>query len=175
MKLRKLSKVTVGIAVIRVLFLVGIVAAAVLMYYDWVMTLTGAVPKVRFYRWADATQVNTIDLPYNIFTDAWLIDDNATYGIKNNDATTDYATYLWVEAISDKSKLANFTIVILRPDGTQAAKWTSTGFTNLGETNAVNWLATKSTTYTIQIYIMGSGTVVPGDTVTCDLMLKTIA
>lgn len=176
--LRKLRKVSIGISaltIIKALFLVGAVAGAMLLYYDWTFSLTGAVPKVRFYKWADATQTNTITLPYNIFADALLVEDNATYGIKNNDAANDYMVYLWAEAISDASKLANITIVILHPDGTQACKWTSTSFTNLGEANAVGWLAIRSTVYTIQVFIEGSSTVVVGDTVTCDLKLKMAA
>lgn len=162
------------IATIGMLLLVGIVAGAMLLYYDWTMTLTGANPKVRFYKWADATQTNTINLPYNIYPNSWLIDENATYGIKNNDASNDYTVYLWVEAISDASKLANLTITILHPNGTHAAKWTTTTFTNVGETYAVNWLANRNTIYTIQVLVSGSNTIAVGDTVTCDLRLKTI-
>ena len=179
MKLRKnLGRVTLrlpALAILKALFLIGVVVAAIVLYYDWTMSLTGANPNVRFYKWADATQANTVNLPYNIYLDAWLIDDNATYGIKSNDPTNDYTVYLWVQAISDTSKLANLTIVILHPDGTQAAKWTSTTFTNLGEAYAVNWLAKKNTIYTVQLFIKGSSTILVGDTVTCDLKLKTFA
>jgi len=163
------------LATIGVLLLVGIVAGATLLYYDWTTNLTAANPKVRFRKWTDATQANTVNLPYNIYLDSWLIDDNATYGIKNNDPTNDYTVYLWVQAISDTSKLSNYTIVILHPDGAQAAKWTSTTFTNLGEAYAVSWLAKKNTVYTIQVFIKGSNTILVGDTVTCDLKLKTFA
>lgn len=162
------------IATIGMLLLAGIVAGAMLLYYDWTMTLTGANPKVRFYNWDDETQINTINLPYNIYPNSWFIDENATYGIKNNDASNDYNVYLWIETISDASKLANLTIIILHSDGTQAAKWTSTTFTNLGEAYAVNWLANRNTIYTIQVLITGSNTIVEGDMVACDLRLKTI-
>jgi len=162
------------IAATAAMLLVGVVAGAALFYYDWTMNLTGANPKIRFYRWTDATQTNTINLPYTIYPSLLFVDENATYGIRNNDASNDYAVSLWVETISNTSRLANLTITILNPSGSQEARWASSTFTNLGEAYAVSWLGRKGTIYTVQVLIIGSSIIGEGDSVTCDLRLKTI-
>jgi len=148
---------------------VSVVSAAVILYYDWTMTLTGSVPDVRFYKWSDSTQVNTLDLPYNIYADVWTVDDNATYGIKNNAGSVKNVS-LWVESCSDPSKIANYTVQILEDTGSVLCTWTTTDFSNTGEANNVGWTAGANGIDTIKVMIKGASTVAG---VSIELRLKT--
>lgn len=148
---------------------VSVVFAAVILYYDWTMTLTAAIPDVRFYKWSDGTQSNTIDLPYNIYADVWMVDDNATYGIKNN-AVSDKTVYLWVGSCSDPTKIANYTVQVMDETGSTLCTWTTTDFSNTGESNAVSWTTGANGIDTIKVQIKGASTV---GGVSIELRLKT--
>jgi hypothetical protein len=148
---------------------VSVVFAAMILYYDWTMTLTASVPDVRFYKWSDGTQSNTIDLPCNLYADVWLIVDNATCGIKNN-AALDKTVYLWVESCSDPTKIANYTVQILDDTGSTLCTWTTTDFSNTGESNAVSWTAGANGIDTIRVQIKGASSVTG---VSIELRLKT--
>ena len=154
-----------------VLDLVSTVFGAVLLYYDWTMNLTASVPDVRFYKWSDSTQTNTLSLSYNIYADIWMIDNNATYGIKNN-AVSGKTVYLWVESCSDPSKIANYTVQILDETGSKLCTWTTTDFLNIGETSAVSWIAGAGGIDSIKVMIKGASTVA---NVSIELKLKTDA
>ena len=174
MKIRKIfkRKVLGPIMLLHLIALtvaVSVVFAAVILYYDWTMNLTASVPDVRFYKWSDSTQSNTLGLPYNIYADVWMIDDNATYGIKNN-AGSGKTVYLWVESCSDSSKIANYTVQILEDTGSTLCTWTTTDFSNTGEGNAVSWTAGASGVDTIKVMIKGASTVAG---VSIQLRLKT--
>lgn len=174
MKVKQLLKRKV-LGPVTLLHLIGLSAtvsiafAAVLLYYDWTMTLTASVPEVRFYKWSDGTQSNTIDLPYNLYADVWMIDDNATYGIKNN-AASNKTVYLWVESCTDAANIANYTVQILDQTGSTLCTWTTTDFSNIGESNAESWTADASGINTIKIIIKGASTVAG---VSIELRLKT--
>lgn len=134
--------------------------------------IAGEVPEVEFFKWSDGTQMNTIALSYNIYGDVWTIDDNATYGIKNN-AAVDKTVYLWVEGCSDTSKIANLTITILDSSGVVQCVWTTADWTNIGESNAVSWLASSNIIYTMKVLIRGSSTATITDSATITLKVKT--
>ncbi len=177
MKIRqRLQRKVLGPLTLLQLLIFSIASTALgvaMLYYEWTMTLTAAVPDVRFYRWSDGTQVNTIDLPYNIYADMWIIDDNATYGIKNNGASAK-TVYLWIHSCSDPTKIANYTVQILDETGSVLTTWTTTNFNNIGEDNAVSWTADVNGIKidTIKVLIKGASTVAG---VTIELRLKTAA
>ncbi len=160
--------------VLRAFSLVGMVFAAAFLYYDWSVTMTGATPQVRFIDWDTGTLYNTIDLTYNIYADLWLVDDNATYGIKNT-GTTAKTVYLWVDSCNATNWFSNFTIQILNETGTVLATWTTTDFSNIGEANAISWTADANgiKTDTIKVMFKGSSDVVVGNVVRVTLKLKT--
>lgn len=147
------------------------VLAATLLYYDWTMNLTASVPDVRFYRWSDGTQTNTLTLPFNLYAEVWTVDDNATHGISNN-AASDKTVYLWVESCSDPTKIANYTVQILDQTGSILTTWTTTDFSNTGESNAVSWTAKANGIDTIKVMVKGASTV---STLSIELRLKTDA
>jgi L-rhamnose isomerase len=142
---------------------------AVVLYYDWTMNLTASVPDVRFYNWNDSTQSNTINLPYNLYADIWTVDDNATYGIKNN-AVSEKIVHFWVESCSDPTRIANYTVQILNGTSSVLCTWTTTDFSNAGESNAVSWTADANSIDTIKVMIKGASAVA---NVTIELRLKT--
>lgn len=148
---------------------VSVVFAAVILYYDWTMTLTASVPDVRFCKWSDSTQSNTASLPYNLYPDVWMIDDNATYGIKNS-AGSGKTVYLWVESCGDPTKIANYTVQIIDETGSTLCTWTTTDFSNTGESNAVSWTAGANGIDTIKVMIKGASTVA---NISVELRLKT--
>lgn len=154
-----------------VLSTASIVFATAILYYDWTMNLTASTPDVRFYKWSDGTQYNTLTQSYNFYADIWMIDDNATHGIKNNAASTK-TVYLWVESCSDPTKIANYTVQILDETGTPQCTWTTTDFSNTGEANAVSWTIGADEVDTIKVMIKGASTIA---NVTIELRLKTTA
>ena len=137
-----------------VLGTISVVFGAVVLYYDWTMTLTAGVPDVRFYEWSSGIETNTITMSYNIYEDVWTIDNNASYGIRNN-ALSGKTVYLWVESCSDPSIIGNFTVQVLEPSGTPLCTWTTTDFSNTGEVNAVSWFADGEETYTFKNMVRG--------------------
>lgn len=154
--------------------LVSVVLAVAYLYFDWSITLTPSVPQVQFYRWSDQTNATTIDLPYNIYADAWVKDDNATYGVRNWNTTASKTVYIWFESITGDSYLTNATVLVIDEDGsTELARITTDGTTNLGESNAQSWTASNADTGidTLRIWIEGAGTV---GAVTANLGMKTL-
>ncbi|MDH5634518.1 MAG: hypothetical protein OEY30_01685, partial [Candidatus Bathyarchaeota archaeon] len=110
-----------------VLSLIATAFGSVLLYYDWTINLTASTPDVRFYKWSDGTQANTIGLSYNIYADIWTMDYNATYGIKNN-AASDKTVYLWWDSCSDPDSIANLTVQIIDEIGFPLLTLTTTDF-----------------------------------------------
>jgi hypothetical protein len=152
--------------------MIGIVFATAMLYYDWTVTMTGTQPLVVFYKWADGTNATTINLSYNIYPDLWLIDNNATYGIKNGN-TTAKTVYMWVESCNATAWFANYTVQILNTTGNVQATWTTTDFSSVGETTAVSWSHPNATIYTIKVLFKGSGSVAVGQAATVQMKLKT--
>lgn len=161
------------VAILLALFGISIAAGAAILYYEWNLstTMTGSEPDVRFYKWSDGTFSNAVSMSYNIYADAWVIDSNGTYGIKNTNGVASRTIYLWVESVSDASKFANYTIRILNPSGSEMCKWTTTDFANLGESRAISWTANPNTVYTIYLMYKGSSTAGAGSS-TVNLKLK---
>jgi hypothetical protein len=162
MRIKKLLQ-TKRLGPITLLHLLAIAAVttvfgAVLLNYDWTMTLTASVPDVRFYRWSDATQSNTVDLQYNFYADVWVIDENATHGVINN-AASSKTIDLWVGSCSDPTRVANYTLQILSGAGSTLCTWTTTDFSNIGESNAVSWTADANAIYTVKVMIKGASTI----------------
>jgi len=147
--------------------------AAVVIYYELPMTMTGSTLDVKFHKWNDGTLWNTVSMSYNIYADAWVVDRNATYGIKNIGIASK-TVFLWVESVTDSSKFANYTVRILGASGSEMCKWTTTDFANVGEGNAVSWTANPNTVYTIYVLYKGSSTA-GSDSSTVNLKLKTQA
>lgn len=137
-----------------VLSTVSVVFGAVMLHYDWTLNLTASVPDVRFYKWSDSTQSNTLTLPYNIYADVWTIDDNATYGIKNN-AGSAKTVYLTIDSYSSTSEIANLTIQILEDTGLVLCTFT----TDMGSYSEVSWTAGANGVDTIKVMIKGASTV----------------
>lgn len=167
-----LKRKALGPVTLLHLLLLSIISAvfgATILYYEWTMTLTASLPDVRFYRWSDGTQSNTLNLPFNLYADVWMIDDNTTYGIKNN-ALSDKTVYLWIESCDDPTRIANYTVQILNVNGSTLCTWTTTDFSNMGEVNAVSWTASANGIDTIKIMIKGASTVAG---VSVELRLKT--
>jgi hypothetical protein len=149
------------------LSLIATAFGSVLLYYNWTINLTASTPDVRFYKWSDGTQANTIDLSYNIYADIWTIDYNATYGIKNNAASAK-TVYLWWDSCSDPDSIANFTVQI--SDGTGLLlTLTTTDFAMYSE-YLYYWTAGAGGIDTISIMIKGASTV---NSVSIGLHLKT--
>ena len=153
-----------------VLSLIATAFGSVLLYYDWTINLTASTPDVRFYKWSDGTQANTIGLSYNIYADIWTMDYNATYGIKNN-AASDKTVYLWWDSCSDPDSIANLTVQIIDEIGFPLLTLTTTDFSMYSEF-LYNWTAGAGGIDTIKIMIKGASTV---NSVSIGLRLKTDA
>jgi len=161
-----------SLAAIRAIAMIGIVFASAMLYYDWTVTMTGAKPLVVFYKWADGTNATTIDLTYNIYANLWLIDDNATYGVKNG-ATVSKTIYMWADSCNATTWFANYTVQILDTSGAVQATWTTTDFSSVGESTAVSWSQPAGTIYTIKVLFKGSSSVVVGSAARVNMKLKT--
>jgi len=154
------------------LFGLGTAVAAAMLYLYWSTTMVGSEPDVRFYKWSDGTLSNTVSMSYNIYADAWVVDRNATYGIKNTNGAASKVVYLWVESVTDTSMFANYTLRILSPNGSEMCKWTTTNFANVGgDSSAISWTANANTVYTIYLMYKGSSTAGSGSS-TVNLRLK---
>jgi hypothetical protein len=69
--------------------LIGTAAAVAYVTLQSTTTATiAANPKVSFVKWQDSTKANTYDYAVNIFPSVKTIDENTTYGIWNDDAST---------------------------------------------------------------------------------------
>lgn len=149
-----------SVKLINVLLLLVVImvvsAATVFLWYEWTVTLTTGTPEVRFIKWSDQTQYNTIDITHTVFPSATSIETNCSYGIKNNNSTHSKTVYLWVESCNDTSKIANFTIKILNATGETLVTWTTSDWSNLGENYAVNWILNANTIHTIYLLVDGS-------------------
>ena len=151
---------------------VGAVYAATVLIYEWTLTLTGAVPDVRFIRWSDSNLFNTVNLPYNIYADMWIYEANATYGISNTHATDAKTVDIYINTISDTTKVANVTVQILTQDGTTVkatCTWATTGSL---PTSKQTFTADPSTNYIIRVWVKGSTSVVATDSVTVGMKLE---
>lgn len=151
---------------------VGAVYAATVLIYEWTLTLTGAIPDVRFIKWANSTLHNTVDLPYNIYADMWIYDANATYGIRNTNATLSKTVDIYINTISDTTKVANVTVQILTQDGDTVkatCTWATTGSL---PTSKQSFTADPSTNYIIRVWVKGSTNVVATDSVTVGMKLE---
>lgn len=165
-----------SLTTVRAVAMIGIVFATAMLYYDWTVTMTGATPVVQFFKWSDSTNATTIDLTYHVYANLWLIEDNATYGIKNWGATPK-TVYMWVESTNVTTPtdwFANFTIQIRNQTGVVLATWTTTKFGSLGEGTAVSWTADANgiKTDTIKVLFKGGNSVVVGEAVKVSLKLK---
>lgn len=158
------------ITLFAILLSVGVVLA-VLYYYDWTVTFTYAVPDVRFYRWSDGLQVNTVDLPFTIYGDAWVIHENTSYGIRNN-AADNKTVYLWVSSCNNTNAVANFTVQILNETGDVLCTWTTADWSNLGESYSVSWNADVNGMKTDTVKVVWKGSSSTAD-VQVALKLKT--
>ena len=163
-----------SLTAIRVIAMIGIVFAAPLLYYDWTVTMTGATPVVQFFKWSDSSNATTIDLTYNIYPSLWVIDDNATYGIKNWGATPK-TVYMWVDNCNRTTWFGNFTVQIRNETGTILATWTTTNFASVGEGTAVSWTADANgiKTDTIKVLYKATASVTTGQVARVTLKLKT--
>jgi len=155
----KLLKKRLGVPALALLLAlaltIGTVSATAVLIYEWQLSLTAATPKVRFYKWSDQSYADTVTLNYNLYANLWLYDDNAAYGIKNTDSSA-HTVYLYIDSISDPSKVENITVRIL--DGeTEMAKvtWQGGGL----PTSKVNFDAAANTAYTLEVWIKGASTV----------------
>jgi len=159
------------LAILRLTLLTTTVLATAFLYYDWSVTMTGSKPMLVFYKWADGTNATTIDLTYNIFQNIWLVDNNATYGIKNGYASAK-TVYFWAESCNATTWFQNFTVQVLDTTGSVLATWTTTDFSNTGESNAVSYSHAAGAIYTIKVLFKGSSSVVVGNAVRVQMKLK---
>ncbi len=157
-------------ALLALFGIAAVTAAIATFYYDWFMSMDSATPEVQFYSWSDGALSSSVDLSYNIYADAWVVDSNATWGIKNGGAAPK-AVYLWVESVTDSSKFGNYTVIILDPNENEMCRWTTTNFANVGESNAASWTASPNIVYTISVMYLGSSTASSGAS-TINLRLK---
>lgn len=159
------------LALLLIPSLIGVAFASAFLYYDWSMTLTAATPQVRFMKWSDQTLTNTIALSSNVYADAWVKNDNDTYGIKNTGATPKTCS-VWFSSIVGGSYVANITIVVTNQTGTTLATLTTNGATNIGEGYAQSFTSDANgiKTDTLKIWVKGAGSV---GSVTVNLGMKT--
>jgi hypothetical protein len=165
-----------SLVAVRVIAMIGIVFAVAMLYYDWAMVMTGATPIVQFYKWADGSNATTITLTYNVYPNLWLIENNATWGIKNW-GTTAKTVCMWVDSTNMTNPtdwFANYTVQILNQTGTVLATWTTTNFASIGENTKVSWTADANgiKTDTIKVLFKGGSNVVVGQAVRINLKLQ---
>jgi hypothetical protein len=133
---------------------------------------SGTPADVNFYNWSDGAQKSSIALSYDTYAETWNIISNASYGIKNSNATSSKVVKLWVDSGTNTLKIGNFTVVILDSTGNVQAVWTTATWSNLGEASAVSWTAISNNVYTIQIWVKGSSSVNGADSTTINLRLS---
>jgi hypothetical protein len=69
--------------------LIATASAVAYVTLQWTATATVAAnPKACFIKWSDGTKANTFTYGVNIFPNVKTVDENITYGIWNDDAST---------------------------------------------------------------------------------------
>jgi hypothetical protein len=135
-------------------------------------TGTGGPADVKFYKWSDGTQRDSVALSHDLYTGIWTVISNSSYGVKNINATFSKNVEIWVSSCSGTAKIANMTIIIRDPSSVIQYKWTTTTWNNLGEAYGVSWTAESNVIYTIEIWLNGSSLVNAGDAISVNLKLK---
>jgi len=100
-------------ALLLVALLVGTVAAVAYVVLQWTMTATVAAnPKASFIKWADGTKANTFSYSANIFPAIKTVDENITYGIWNDDASSRTVYFRLASENTNTTDIAslNFTV-----------------------------------------------------------------
>lgn len=151
------KKVCLILLLLATVSLTSAMATTYLMY-DWTLTLTASTPKVRFIKFSDETLYNTLDLPYNLYQDIWVQTDNCTYGIKNTDAGSAHTVYLYINSITQTSKVYNVTVWVKELDGSPTMAtitWQGGGL----PTTEQSFSAAADTKYMMTIWIKGASSV----------------
>lgn len=120
--------------------------------------------RVAFYNWADGTNTTSADLVYELYPNITVIDDNATYGIKNG-ATSGRGISIWAESCNATKWISNFEIEILDTNGLLKMTVpivTSTDNTSIVYMGKVGWSQPASTIFTMRVIIKGKASVVSG-------------
>ena len=141
-----------------------------LVYLSWEIELTGEIPPVRFYKWDEAKEYNTISLSYSIYPEAWIRVKNATFGIINR-SDREMNVSLWIQEISDVTKVSDIIVNIISPNGDIIATYTWSGG-DIGENTAVSFILMPKTIYTVEIWIKGSEYVTEYDVLHLSIMLR---
>lgn len=140
------------------------------MYLSWEVELTGEIPPVRFYKWDEAKEYNTMSLSYNIYPEAWIRVKNATYGIINR-SNKEISVSLWIQHISEVDKVSNIIINIISPNRGIIATYEWNGGA-LGEDTAISFVLMPKTIYTIELWIKGSKYISEYDSIHLSIVMR---
>ena len=130
--------------------------------------------RVAFYRWADGSNATSVDLVYNLYPDATIVDANATYGVKNG-ATSGREIFIWAESCNATEWISDFKIEILDTNGIfkiTVPIVTSIGNTSIIYVGKVGWSQPPSTTFTMKVTIKCKAGVVPSVSTQAQLKLE---
>jgi hypothetical protein len=150
----QIGKHSVPLIAILSLILVGSVLAAVYVTLQFTINANyQANPKVAFWQWSTSAKANTFSYSINFFAGLKTIDENATYGIFNDD-TEQHQCSLRIASLSAPSNIAKLRLKIY--DGTNTIldkEWTQFGSL---PTSWESFTTAASTKYSIWIEVTGA-------------------
>jgi hypothetical protein len=112
-------------------------------------------PDVQFIKWADSSLCNTVILTHDIYKGIFLIDDNATYGIRNT-STNNQIVWMYINSINDAAKIENVTFRVFTQNGATFKNSTSWKIGDSLPTSKQSFIALPATSYLMEFWIKGA-------------------
>ena len=154
--------IPVLLLVISILVSTALAVAYVTLQFT-ITANTQSYPKVSFLQWSNSGKANTFSYSLNIFAGVKTIDENATYGIFNDDSDP-HQCNLTITSLSNPANIAKLRIKIY--DGTAPIlnyEWTQFPTTLVSFTTAAN------TKYSIWIEVTGAASLSGSSTFSIEL------
>jgi len=116
------------ILVLTMFTLIAVVSAAAYVQLQWTISATvSANPKASFWNWSGSSKANNFTYSVNIFPNIVTIDENITYGIFNDDAST-RDCYMRIYSLTTSSNINSINVTVHNVTGNLWTKeWSSFG------------------------------------------------
>jgi hypothetical protein len=141
------------IAVLSLILVGSVLAVSYVTLQFSITTTTQLYPKVTFWQWSPSSKVNTFDYSLSLFASVNTIDENASYGIFNDDSAS-HQCNLCISTLSTPGNIASLRIKIY--DGTNTIldkTWTQFGTL---PTAWESFTTAANTKYSIWIEVTGA-------------------
>jgi hypothetical protein len=149
-----IGKYSIPLVALLALALAGSVLAVSYVTLQFsVTTTTSTYPKVTFWQWSPGSKVNTFDYSLSLFASVNTIDENAPYGIFNDDSAS-HQCNLCISTLSNPTNIASLRIKIYEGANTILDKtWNSFGTL---PTAWESFTTAANTKYSIWIEVTGA-------------------